>query len=143
MVSGKVTQVIKDWSSLSLLQYAKKLVEMARARNKRILELEQELNRLRTLQNNVEFLLERVNSNQLKVFVSLRSSVAALNGKTWTPKPEYLAWANGRGKVINCYYSSSAVTQEDKPYDYGEYFKRWHLPKAYTDLLKYFGGYNN
>ena len=143
MVSGKVTQVIKDWSSLSLLQYAKKLVEMARARNKRILELEQELNRLRTLQNNVEFLLERVNSNQLKVFVSLRSAVSTFIGKTWTPKPEYLAWANGYGKVITCYYSSSAVTQDDRPYDYGEYFKRWHAPKAYTDLLKYFGGYNN
>lgn len=143
MVSGKVTQVIKDWSSLSLLQYAKKLVEMARARNKRILELEQELNRLRTLQNNVEFLLERVNSNQLKVFVSLRSAVNTFIGKTWTPKPEYLAWANGYGKVINCYYSSDAVTQDDRPYDYGEDFERWHAPKAYNDLLKYFGGYNN
>lgn len=143
MVSGKVTQVIKDWSSLSLLQYAKKLVEMARVRNKRILELEQELNRLRTLQNNVEFLLERLNSNQLKVFVSLKSAVSPFIGSAWTPMPEYLAWANGRGKVINCYYSSSAITQDDKPYDYGYYFQRWHAPKAYTDLLRYFGGYNN
>ena len=139
---GKVTQVIKDHTSVALLQWAKKLQFMLEERRRRIKQLENNLAMLKSIQAQVDETTVLVNSNQVKLMIIIRSLRSGLSS-LYVPKDEYKAWAASKGNTIYCQHSYDAGSENEN--DHIKSFR--HISTldvtAISNLTKYFGGYNN
>lgn len=140
---GKVTQVIKDHTAVALLQWAKKLQAMMEERVRRVKQLENKLAMLKNIQTQVDETTVLVNSNQVKLNVIIRNIRSGLYN-TWQPRSEYKEYINRYwGNSHLCWYNYDAESENE--YDYVYMFRQsiYQDTPAITNLMKYFGGYNN